>query len=244
MDEMGLRQSHPAGLAVPLIPVLQLQAKDVPDVAFHPGANVMQVLWCPMNHGDPVYVAKPFVFWREDSETRGAPERDITPHPADSSYLPTQCVLDPEAVVEYPTFPDLPSHLQQKVIEWGEAQIAAGAVAECAEDLYEQIGIVAPGSKVGGYCRWIQRAERPRCACGAMMAHLLTLADYEFTDAAYERWCPLEDREDYTRAVETNDFGRIVEIQQAVGFNLGAGSLMLFVCRSCAHWPIALVYQC
>src|SRR5262245_40812923 len=36
---------------VPLVPVLQLYAADVPDLPFPPGTDLLQLLWCPYDHG-------------------------------------------------------------------------------------------------------------------------------------------------------------------------------------------------
>src|SRR5713101_5323362 len=35
---------------IPLVTVLQLRADDFPEIAFPPGANLFQILWCPREH--------------------------------------------------------------------------------------------------------------------------------------------------------------------------------------------------
>src|SRR5262249_40441848 len=57
---------------LPWVGILQLRKADFPEVAFMPGTDLLQVLWCPQwGHGkfpdpDPV----PVVFWRDSARIR------------------------------------------------------------------------------------------------------------------------------------------------------------------------------
>ncbi|MFJ7419114.1 hypothetical protein ACIQXD_10880 [Streptomyces uncialis] len=58
----GHRSSHddesPAG-PLPVVPVVQLFARDVPELRFPEGKDVLQVVWCPLIHPEQSYVALP-----------------------------------------------------------------------------------------------------------------------------------------------------------------------------------------
>lgn len=41
--------------APPPVRVLQLYARDIPDLPFLEGADLLRVLWCPNKHGEPWY---------------------------------------------------------------------------------------------------------------------------------------------------------------------------------------------
>ncbi|WBB91316.1 hypothetical protein [Verrucosispora sp. WMMC514] len=64
-DGDGL-DDHPAEAEVPLVPVLQLLADDVPELPFPEGSDVLQVLWCPFDH-DPWSAPLPRLHWRRRS---------------------------------------------------------------------------------------------------------------------------------------------------------------------------------
>ena len=65
------------------------------------------------------------------------------------------------------------------------------------------------------------------------MDHLLTIASWEWDGASYQRWRPEEEH------YEAGGLG----IEDA-GLMLGdAGSIYLFVCRTCPDWPVAQVFQ-
>jgi hypothetical protein len=126
---------------VPLVPVLQLLADDVSKLPFPAGSDVLQVLWCPFDH-DPWSAPLPRLRWRRRSAigprlmTMPAPHED-----AEAWYVPDACVIDPERVVEYPSY-DLP------------------------REVWSQIQETAPGIKVGGYPGWTQSPDWAICRCG------------------------------------------------------------------------------
>ena len=51
---------------IPLVPVLQLFAADVPELPFPAGTDMLQVMWCPFDH-EPAYAPRPEVFWRDST---------------------------------------------------------------------------------------------------------------------------------------------------------------------------------
>ena len=55
-------ETPPSG-SVPLVPLLQLNAAEFPDLPFPPGSNLLQVLWCPYDH-EPSYAPRPELRWR------------------------------------------------------------------------------------------------------------------------------------------------------------------------------------
>jgi len=59
------------------------------------------------------------------------------------------------------------------------------------------------------------------------MDYLLTVADKEWDERGRERWMPTEE------AAMKDPSG----YQSAAGLNIG--SVLIFVCRRCEHWPIA-----
>jgi hypothetical protein len=146
------RTSHRPDPPVPLVPVLQLYARDVPELPFPGDTDVLQVLWCPNDHDMPWACPYPITVWRRAAEVTGSPAQPPTTRFDDerfaADYVPRPCVLHPERVVEYPHMRDLS-------------------------------GSTAPGTKVGGHPRWIQDPQWPTCHCGAGMEHLLTIASEE-----------------------------------------------------------------
>jgi hypothetical protein len=51
---------------------LQLRKSDVPELGFPPGADLFQLLWCPQDHPEPLFIVAPRVFWRKASSVRNA----------------------------------------------------------------------------------------------------------------------------------------------------------------------------
>jgi hypothetical protein len=105
---------------------------------------------------------------------------------------------------------------------------------------YERLLSAAPGTKVGGYPRWVQGDESPACpSCRWGMDHLLTAASDEWDGASWARWMPLEER-------PVRDGRAISEVgyYRAAGLKFAdLGSVYLFVCRRCDGWPVRAVGQ-
>ncbi len=214
---------------IPFTTVLQIRAEDVPELEFFPGTDLMQVLWAPLPHQSPVYVAKPFVYWRNSSQIRNRLNEVETSEHADTSFIPKECRLWPERVAEYPSEADLDYELRDRFNSWDVADAMDGEV-EDASQLYWSRLSTAPGTKIGGHVFWIQSPEIPTCANGHTMAHLLTIDNAEFDRTTKPRWCPVEDR----------DAGRDVRFPALGDLD---GRQFLFICRQCSDWPVASVFQ-
>jgi hypothetical protein len=230
-----------------LVPVLQLYARDIPELPFRGQTDLLQLLWCPNWHDEPWHGPHPVTVWRpaaavtEPLASPPAPRFDgLFPDLAQREYVPLPCVLHPERIVEYPhsEWPyssDLPDALAEQVRQWDEQQDGLFS--------YWNALSTAPGTKVGGHPRWVQGPWWPQCGCGLRMHHLLTIASDEFEIATLgRRWLPLEDRDDPTIT------GRRLLIDRDCwaphGIMLGdVGSLYLFTCTGCADRPLAGTMQ-
>ncbi|HEX6676607.1 MAG TPA: DUF1963 domain-containing protein [Actinomycetes bacterium] len=230
----------------PLVGVLQLHARDVPELPFPEHTDLFQLLWCPNHHDLPWLGPCPIVVWRRGAEVTKPlstpPDPRFDEDLFGPDYLPLPCVLHPERVVEYPhpcnlpaRYPhpcNLPVELAERIQQWDQRH----------DRLYWAALSTAPGTKIGGHPRWIQPPAWPVCGCGRRMDHLLTIASDEF--APQGRWLPLEDRDD---PKITSRRRRIVDRDAWAphGLMLGdVGSLYLFTCAACAHRPLAGTMQC
>ncbi|GAA4529346.1 hypothetical protein [Amycolatopsis samaneae] len=171
--------------SLPMVPVAQFYARDVPELPFPEGSDVCQVLWCPTDH-EPHYGPRPVVRWR-DSASVTAVGAAVEPDPVLSAEesLPVPCRVWPERVVEFPHWRDLPSdEVRERVAVWEKER----------EWSYSEHLSVAPGSKVGGWVSWVQDPFWPECDRGHRMDHLLTVATGEWGDESWRTWMPLEER--------------------------------------------------
>ncbi|MER6401178.1 hypothetical protein ABT263_34830 [Kitasatospora sp. NPDC001603] len=183
-----------------LLPVAQLYARDIPLLPCPEGADLLQVLWCPLNH-DPEWMPAARVVWRSSAQV-GALLTD-PPLPADVShdgdYVPEPCVLHPEVVAEYPSPFELERVLAQRIGDWCEREFTGTdpryLYAEEFRAYYQYELSVAPGWKVGGWGPWSFRDPSViRCtACESVMMPLLTI-DSGVLDGS--GWDPVEDRGD------------------------------------------------
>jgi hypothetical protein len=206
---------------LPLLPVLQLHAADVPGLPRPEGTDLLQVLWCPSGH-DQGYLPYTELRWRSRAGT-GTPLTE-QPRPAvvgNDGYLPNPCVLHPESVTEYPAPHELPEELADRVEQW-----ALDRGADYQYDLS-----VAPGCKVAGHAPWSFTDPFPMaCAeCGAGMRPLLTLDSTEW-DGGSRSWRPVED-------AAAPGSGVLDGPACATGLRFGRGyGLQLYVCeRSYGH---------
>ncbi|MFD0535231.1 hypothetical protein ACFQY7_17270 [Actinomadura luteofluorescens] len=113
----------------PFLAFAQLYARDVPDLAPPPHADLLQVLWCPWDHDDlscPAVILR----WRRADEVTVAldpqPEPELMEYGA---YLPDPCVLYPEQIVEYQYADFLPADLHRRLrVEPGDRPQLPGPV--------------------------------------------------------------------------------------------------------------------
>ncbi len=178
--------SRPEPEPTPLVAVAQLRAADVPTLEPPPGTDLLQVLWCPNDHDvDGGLAPVATLRWRAES-TLPASAGEPAPKPAvsEARYLPHPCVLEPERVVEYPWWQDLPAAIGYPVHAWDD---------EHGGRYHRQLA-TAPGWKVGGWPAWpTTDAVALLCTgCGGRMTHLLQIDSGEWGDPA--RWQPLEER--------------------------------------------------
>jgi hypothetical protein len=171
---------------VPLIAVAQLYRRDVPDFIGPDDADLLQVLWCPLNHVEEDDAPRLRLFWRRTSDI-GRPLATAPEPPAvEENYLPNPCVVHPEQVVDYRYREVLPEELQARIAAWGKDADGPG---------YEMWSVV-PGWKVGGFPSW--RMSGPgtmNCTtCGAEMTLLFTVGFGEWDEAGH--WRPIEDPAD------------------------------------------------
>lgn len=173
----------PFGVA--LVPVLQLYARDFPDLEFPHGTDLLQVLWCPLLH-PPSHAPLPYLRWRRTSDIVMGRLLDRPPGPwvSDEECLPRPCEIHPTRALEYPGR-DLPQDVRK-------------AIGPRSEELEDTLGMsywdaaVPMQTKVGGYPGWNQEPDWPECVCGARMEHLLTVHSQEPFEG--NPWLPEEDR--------------------------------------------------
>ncbi len=162
--------------AVPLTPVIQINRRDVPLLAFPTGADLMQVFWCPFLTG--MHAPESFVFWRHSADVK-SPRREPREPATDRSngFIPTPSRLYPEVVIEYPADDEVPesASLQQVVRAWAASWPAPGSG-------YHSWWNRCPGWKVGGY-PWVNQSDCVRVEMvardGRPMDYLLQVSQRE-----------------------------------------------------------------
>lgn len=210
---------------VAAVPLLQLFRRDVEQLPFPEGTDLLQVLWCPRNHADGEWPAGPktSLHWRATASISDVIlEVPVTPA-HHGRYMLEPCVLHPEpGVIEYPCGGDFMPK------DWGWERL---------DELEEQLGyradtalFEAPGTKAGGWPNFCQDPYWPDCAdCGQRLEHLLTVSDYESLGRGNDddRWAP----------VNAND-GEAPRHK-----DLGGGCMQLFYCPRCPGLPHTQYYD-
>lgn len=175
---------------LPLIPLAQLYARDVPGFSFPEGTDLLQVLWSPSDGiegcSDAVQLR-----WRLSSDIREV--LSTSPEPAyveNSELVPDPCLLRPEQVTEFPPNHLLDEELLERVLAWSEQTWSEGRLVNYGDNLS-----VAPGWKLGGWpahftFREPAESDELHCGvCGGPVQALLTVASSEW-DAATGSWRP------------------------------------------------------
>jgi hypothetical protein len=199
---------------IPFVPVLQLRAEDAPpNLAFFPGSDLLQLLWCPRDHLTPAVV------WRKRAKVTGPPADPPATESAFPGYVPVPCRLFPERVMEFPPAGLLPDSVRDKVAGLGG---------------YDELLSACPGTKAGGYPWLAKKADSTSCdRCRWPTDFLLAVGGPEWGEANWKRWMPAEERE--ARSPEADrGYGR------ASGLNLDR-PVNVFVCRRCDGWPVRVV---
>jgi hypothetical protein len=172
-----------------MVAVAQLYRRDVLDFAGPDDADLLQVLWCPLDHPEARHNPSVRLYWRRSADVsrplNTAPEPPVVNH----NYLPTPCVVHPEQVREYQYIGLLAEDLQARIAAWEEE------LDEETEPDYQFDLSLAPGWKVGGFANWSLTDPYPmNCAeCGTTMTLLFTADSGESprsSDYAWWHWPP------------------------------------------------------
>ncbi|MFC9091242.1 hypothetical protein ACGFYM_38185 [Streptomyces sp. NPDC048231] len=193
----------PADATWPMLPVMQVYARDVPWFdGFPKDADVLQILWCPFQHyyeGATVPyngIAAPFVHVRYRSSRDLSGGFSTPPEPlavGEPGYLPSPCLLRPEPVTEYPHAGALGEEFEARVQEW-ETAAFDDMDPEDYEPRFRWELTTAPGWKLGGHEPWnYQGYGGPvRChSCGSEMRFVAAAASLEW-DGGTASWAPAE----------------------------------------------------
>jgi hypothetical protein len=233
-DNPFFRHGEPGkAVSPPLTPALQLYVRDVPGLPHPQGADLLQILWCPLvewhAYDDPV------MLWR-DSASIGErldvpPLAHSGPGQRDSPWtIPFPCTIDAEenAVADYP-FEDAPADLFERLRKESHEGWPAWELA------------VVPGCKIGGYPTFGQPPHWPACpGCQRTMRHLLTLMN----DEGGRRWIPVEEWETAGYAGGTEEASARTEAAKANRHPLDIdiydnGMFNVFYCPDCPGMPLA-----
>ncbi|MGA5552849.1 hypothetical protein [Streptomyces lavendulocolor] len=236
--EQRLRESHPwFDGPIPMIPVAQLYARDVPLPAGPPGADLLQVLWCPCDHEEFAH-PRTALFWRSSASVTDVLEAPPEPPVIQFDwYLPEPCLLAPEQITEHPSPLALSKELQQQLGDvnlWETAGFAWDSTgAADPQEFYFRNLCHAPGWKTGGWTRWglTDPMPRPCPACGTETIPLLTIASSEW-DSGGKSWMPEEERTNPTPLLLGRPPSNFTLLDIA-----GAYGLQLHVCPSSPEHP-------
>ena len=192
----GYDFSEPHGLVdqpIPLVPVAQLYRRDVPDFAGPDGADLLQVLWCPLDHPEEGYNPRVRLYWRRSSDVTGPLDAAPEPPVVSDAYLPVPCVVHPEQVREYQYGGLLPEELDARITAWEEEAEEENEEEETGRSYQYDLSL-APGWKVGGFANWsLTDPHAMNCAeCGTTMTLLFT-ADSSEWHGTGGSWRPVEE---------------------------------------------------
>ncbi|OHV05125.1 hypothetical protein C1Y40_04214 [Mycobacterium talmoniae] len=227
--------NHPHSVPNPLVPILQLFAEDAPTIQFPQGTDLLQVLWCPVDHThlpdqEEAYAPAITVIWRNSADLPDTAIDPPAPVDFEALLMPGPCVLHPEQALEYPL--DLPEDL------WGQLdsleEVNWNLLRDPSwNDLSYQCDLsVAPGTKVGGWPRW-HASDPYRVPCPACGRDLDLLASFD----TYERDDGMGHWDSSDLAVD-GDRGNIT------GMILGrGGDLQIFYCPDDPRHPIHIDVQ-
>ncbi|MFJ9820146.1 hypothetical protein ACIRU3_33735 [Streptomyces sp. NPDC101151] len=215
---------------VPLLPVAQLYARDVPALPWPDGADLLQILWCPfMDHDDDI----PAVHLRRRRADQVTAVLSRPPEPSVielEAYWPAPCVLHPEQVIEYPALNQLPAAVGARVRAWQEDT-----------GHHYNAFASAPGWKAGGWgaAAWHEEepADPPHCGCGAVAQPLFTIGLAEWNGHDEGGWRPVED-------ADAEDRRCYPPVGDPTGVDLGDEKLQIYHCPASHEHPpvIARVY--
>ncbi|MBD0418966.1 hypothetical protein H0H10_07200 [Streptomyces sp. TRM S81-3] len=209
---------------IPLLPVAQLYARDVP-FPCPPDADLLQVLWCPFDHAEYAH-PRTVLFWRSAAGVTDVLDAPPEPPVVQSAhYLPEPCLLSPEQVTEYPHPRELDKELRDQLDDfsrWESIDPARyNAYAYDPGELYLNNLSTAPGWKTGGWTRWdpTDPVDRSCPECGTEEVPLLTIASSEW-DGGSGTWIAEEDRTTPAPRHPGAEDGNFTLIDIVGGYNL------------------------
>ncbi|MEV4925351.1 hypothetical protein [Streptomyces roseoverticillatus] len=213
---------------LPLIPLVQLYARDVPGLPCPEGTDMLQVLWTPFDEIEGSSGAVQ-LRWRLSSDVQEILTEPPEPAYIDvSDHVPRPCVLHPEQVREFPPMHLLTEEQTQHVDAWTKQRSMDHQHVEYEGDLS-----IAPGWKLGGWpahftYRYPAGPHEFQCGeCGGPVEALLTVASSEW-DGRSRSWRPAEDMD-----------GHPYHTQSPTIVTVGRGfSLQIYTCTSTlSHLP-------
>ncbi|WP_405931273.1 hypothetical protein [Streptomyces sp. NBC_00827] len=227
---------------VAMVPVVQLYARDVPELSFPAGRDVLQVVWCPLIHkSQDQCTVLPQLYWRSEAEVSATGVRaevlpdPLAPHGHDEDFVPRPCTVSPTRVEEYPNW-DMPEGLAPTLADrFDEIE------AEFGCSYYDVATTIQ--SKVGGYPGWTQPPNWPDCACGRRMEHLLSITA---TEPGGGRWLPMDEHRDGTQVpLWQAEVDPAVDDAIGHGMDMGdLGGMYFFFCPTCPGTPWTYRYDC
>ncbi|MCF3103211.1 hypothetical protein IPZ58_16725 [Streptomyces roseoverticillatus] len=178
---------------LPLIPLVQLYARDVPGLPCPEGTDMLQVLWTPFDEIEGSSGAVQ-LRWRSSSDVQEILTEPPEPAYIDmSDHVPRPCVLHPEQVREFPPVHLLTEEQTQRVDAWTKQRSVDHQQVDYHGDLS-----IAPGWKLGGwpahftYRKPAGPGELQCGECGGPVEALLTVDSSEW-DGRSRSWRPVED---------------------------------------------------
>ncbi|MFJ5217620.1 hypothetical protein ACIP98_23250 [Streptomyces sp. NPDC088354] len=158
--------------AVPMVPILQLFARDVPGLEFPEGKDLLQLVWCALIHERDPGPVMPQLYWRNEAEVVAGGLLSEPPEVSEGEYdednMPEPSTLSPMVAEDFPRWLDLPKDMEET---WERRLRLPTGDAEWPPDS----NLI--GTKVGGWPAWTQPADWPDCESGHRMEHLLTITD-------------------------------------------------------------------
>ncbi|MFI5718180.1 hypothetical protein [Nocardia sp. NPDC051750] len=226
-----------------LLPVAQLYIRDIPGLTGPAGTDLLQVLWCPLDH-DEMCLPAAHLVWRDSGSVRDLLADPPEPLDVDhyGLYVPEPCIVHPEVVDEYPAPHELPRELRERLHDWGLSQHSGTGQEQ--EDgpgsaYYQYEHSVAPGWKVGGWGPWSFTDPWPmKCkACDAEYRPLLTISTGEW-DGGSGSWIPLEDRESSAAPFGLREPWNPPMVQIGRGYNM-----QIYICPTSFDHPHLEIMQ-
>jgi hypothetical protein len=225
-------------------------------VAFPAATDLLQLFWCP-DEAAHDYQPAARVWWR-DSATITSPradDPDLSGFPRTSDwegYIPFECAVYPERVIEYPVGDDLYSLAgEEQAAQIGQLleNLDIGPAEDLAERFDGEHGLTSarslafyelgqcPATKVGGKPGFGEHGRR--------FDHLVTLSTWEFDGASFRRWLSVEDQRLLASPGQQLTRSRLFRgsefkhLQEVLGMQLGRTQRAhVYICREREPWEV------